>query len=259
MKLGRPVRLGLVGHPLGHSFSAAYFKKKFQNEGLPDFEYVNFDFADLASGVLQLKSDSSCLGFNVTIPYKRQIIGFLDHLSPEAAAIGAVNTVKIGPDGRWIGYNTDYIGFYESLKAFCTESEKPETLVLGNGGASQAVQYALSRYSWPYRLLCRNPQTASGSPFGPIETFSYNRLPPQIIAQSHLIVNTTRLGMFPDTETCPDIPYAGISNRHYVFDLVYNPEETTFMKRCAQQGAKVVNGLEMLHLQAEAAWKIWMT
>lgn len=252
------MRLGLVGHPLGHSFSAAYFRKKFENEGLSGFEYLNFDFADLAQGVRQLRADIACRGFNVTVPYKQQIVVFLDKLSPEAQAIGAVNTVKIGRDGLWTGYNTDYIGFYESLKAFCTESGMPQALVLGNGGASQAVQYALYRNEIPYILVCRAPESIHSRAFAPQEVFSYQTLPVGCLSRCRLVVNTTRLGMFPDTESCPPVPYNEITERHYAFDLVYNPEQTAFMRHCALQGAKVVNGLEMLHLQAEAAWKIWM-
>lgn len=252
------VRLGLVGHPIGHSFSAAYFKKKFQKEGLSGIEYLNFDFADLEEGVHQLRSDSSFRGFNVTVPYKQQIVGFLDRLSPEAQAIGAVNTVKIGCDGCWTGYNTDYIGFYESLRAFCTEAEKLHAFVLGNGGASQAVQYALYSHGIPYVLVCRTPETVFNKDFAPQEVFSYQTLPEGRLSRCRLVVNTTRLGMFPDTESCPPIPYNEITERHYAFDLVYNPEQTAFMKQCSRYGAKVSNGLEMLYLQAEAAWKIWM-
>lgn len=257
MQLNDIVRLGLLGHPLGHSFSAAYFQKKFENEGLQNFEYLNFDFADLSEGVRQLKADRSCRGFNVTIPYKQQIVSFLDECSPEAQAIGAVNTVKIGKDGRWTGYNTDYIGFYESLRAFCMEPDIPEALVLGNGGASQAVQYALYSHGIPYTVISRNPESDLSRNSLLQNVFSYRYLPAGLVFHCRLLVNTTKLGMFPDTESCPEIPYNEITERHYAFDLVYNPEQTAFMKRCAQEGAKVVNGLEMLHLQAEAAWKIW--
>lgn len=252
-----PAVFGLIGHPLGHSFSAAYFAGKFKNEGLQGFSYLNFDLSDLEAGIPALKADARCRGFNVTVPYKQEIIRFLDTLSPQAAQIGAVNTVKVEEDGRWTGYNTDYIGFYDSLARFMPEEIQAPALVLGNGGASQAVQYALHRHGREYFLLCRNPQQASNKAFRPRETFSYSGITPQVVEECRLIINTTRLGMFPQVDSCPEIPYRAVSPRHYAFDLVYNPETTAFMRRCSEQGARVMNGLDMLHRQAEAAWKIW--
>lgn len=252
-----PAVFGLIGHPLGHSFSAAYFGRKFENEGLQGFSYLNFDLPDLEAGIPALKADPRCRGFNVTVPYKQEIMRFLDALSPEAAQIGAVNTVKVEEDGRWTGYNTDCIGFYDSLARFVPEDLPAPALVLGNGGASQAVQYALHRHGREYFLLCRNPQQASGKAFCPAKTFSYSGITPQVVAECRLIINTTRLGMFPDVDACPEIPYGAVTEHHYAFDLVYNPETTAFMRRCAKQGAQVMNGLDMLHRQAEAAWKIW--
>ena len=248
---------GLIGHPLGHSFSAAYFGRKFANEGLQGFSYLNFDLPDLEAGIPALKADARCRGFNVTVPYKQEIIRFLDALSPDAAQIGAVNTVKVEKDGRWTGYNTDHIGFYDSLLRFMPEDLQAPALVLGNGGASQAVQYALHRHGREYFLLCRNPRQESGKEFRPQKTFSYSGITPQVVEECRLIINTTRLGMFPEVDSCPEIPYRAVSSGHYAFDLVYNPETTAFMRRCDEQGAKVLNGLDMLHRQAEAAWKIW--
>lgn len=241
---------GLIGHPLGHSFSAAYFNEKFSQEGLQGFSYRNFDLPDLETGIAALKADTACRGFNVTVPYKQEILRFLDKLSPQAQSIGAVNTVKVENNGTWTGYNTDYIGFYDSLKAFLPQG-KPKALIMGNGGASQAVQYALRIHNWEYIVVCRNPKA------GMENMISYAELTPQIVSYCGLLVNTTRLGMFPDTDSCPDIPYEAVGGNHCAFDLVYNPETTAFMKRCAAQGARTLNGLDMLHRQAEVAWKIW--
>lgn len=252
---GRQV-FGLIGHPLGHSFSAAYFKRKFEEGGMEAFSYLNFDMEDLSSGIPLLKSDNRYAGFNVTIPYKQRIKEFLDSLSPEASAIGAVNTVKVERDGTWTGHNTDCVGFYESLRRFLPEGARFPALVLGNGGASQAVQYALHRHGWRYFLVCRHPQE-SGKAFAPAKTFTYAGLPAHVVSGCRLIVNTTSLGMFPDVESCPVIPYEAVGADHFAFDLVYNPVETAFMKRCSERGAKTCNGLEMLYLQAEAAWKVW--
>lgn len=248
---------GLIGHPLGHSFSAAYFKRKFSQEERPGFVYLNFDMPDLESGIPVLKSDARCRGFNVTVPYKRDIMRFLDNLSPEAKAIGAVNTVKVGSDGKWTGYNTDYIGFYGSLIRFLPTGEAPLALVLGNGGASQAVQYALHKHGFQYVLVCRSPQVPQVKEFSPEKNITYAGLTSGMVEECRLIVNTTRLGMFPDTESCPEIPYHALTENHYAFDLVYNPDQTAFMRRCAERGARTHNGLDMLHRQAEAAWEIW--
>lgn len=252
-----PSVFGLIGHPLGHSFSAAYFRRKFEHEGLPGFSYLNFDLPDLDAGIPALKADVRCRGFNVTVPYKQEIMRFLDDLSPDAAQIGAVNTVKVEDNGRWTGYNTDYIGFYDSLVRFMPQEMETPALVLGNGGASQAVQYALHRHGREYFLLCRHPLPENGKAFRPRKTFSYSDITPRVVEECRLIINTTRLGMFPEVDSCPEIPYRAVRPGHYAFDLVYNPETTAFMRRCAEQGAKVLNGLDMLHRQAEAAWNIW--
>ncbi|MCM1531661.1 MAG: shikimate dehydrogenase [Bacteroides sp.] len=248
---------GLIGHPLGHSFSAAYFRRKFEKEGLRGFAYLNFDLPDLASGIPALKADARCRGFNVTIPYKRGIFPFLDAVSPDAQAIGAVNTIRVEADGRWTGYNTDYTGFYESLSRFLPQGETPVALVLGNGGASQAVQYALYSHGIPYLLVCRQPQAVERKAFVPRQVLGYGELTPETVEQCRLLINTTRLGMFPEVDSSPDIPYAAVGESHCAFDLVYNPETTAFMRRCAERGAKTCNGLQMLHNQAEGAWRIW--
>lgn len=247
---------GLIGHPLGHSFSAAYFSQKFARENL-DFRYTNFDIADLKREIPALKAEAHHIGFNVTIPHKQDIIAFLNRLSPEAAAIGAVNTIKVEQDGSWTGHNTDHLGFFESLQDFLPQGEKPLSMVFGNGGASQAVQYALYAHGFPYFLVSRAPKKSDTKAFAPVESLSYAELSADLVTDCRLLINATSLGMFPNVNACPDIPYEAVGKHHFAYDLVYNPEETTFMKRCAAQGAKTLNGLSMLHLQAQAAWRIW--
>ncbi len=249
---------GLIGHPLGHSFSAGYFREKFQKEGLDGFFYHNIDTADPESEIQRLKADFRYRGFNVTIPYKSLIIPFLNRLSPQAAAIGAVNTIRVEDNGDWIGHNTDCIGFFKSLQGLFSSGEMPrKALVLGNGGASQAVQYALYSHHVPYVLVHRHRRAVERRVFKPESEWNYADLPPSVVEQCDLVVNTTSLGMFPHTESCPDLPYGAIGARHKIFDLVYNPEETRFLQRCRLRGAQGKNGLEMLHLQADAAWRIW--
>lgn len=249
---------GLIGHPLGHSFSAAYFREKFASERREGFFYHNIDTDDLEKEVSRLRSDTRYRGFNVTIPYKSLVIPFLNGLSPHAAAIGAVNTIRVEDDGRWIGYNTDCIGFFQSLQSLFNPGEKPQcALVLGNGGASSAIQYVLHRYRIPYVLVHRQSRPVGGCVFKPLSELSYAELDASIVAQCGLLVNTTSLGMSPHEETFPSIPYEAVNTHHKVFDVVYNPMETCFLRRCRAQGAQVKNGLEMLHLQAEAAWRIW--
>lgn len=250
---------GLIGYPLGHSFSAAYFRHKFQQEGLEGYFYHNIETSDLPAEMKRLRTDGRYRGFNVTIPYKERVIPFLDALSAQAAAIGAVNTIRVEEDGRLTGHNTDCIGFFHSLQPLLSTMPGTfQTLVLGNGGASQAVQYALYSHGLPYCLVHRKALSAARKKaFKPLAEFSYETLPENVVAESLLVVNTTSLGMFPLTESHPLIPYQAMGRFHKAFDLVYNPEQTRFMQLCRGQGAEVRNGLEMLHLQAEAAWKIW--
>ena len=255
------VRFGLVGHPLDHSFSARYFNEKFMREGLALCLYQNLDM-ESSQGFEEMKRAEIYRGFNVTIPYKRAVMPYLDELSPAARAIGGVNVVDVRA-GRWVGHNTDYKGFSKSLEGLLAEGNSaPErALVLGNGGASQAVQYALHRKGIPYMLVCREPEKAredlKDKEFSPIEILSYSTLTPEKARSCRLWVNTTSLGMWPAVDTFPSVPYEVLSSDCFAFDVVYNPEQTAFLQKCAAQGAKTRNGLEMLHIQAEEAWKIW--
>ncbi|MFC5269192.1 shikimate dehydrogenase family protein [Adhaeribacter terreus] len=240
-------RFGLIGYPLGHSFSRKYFTAKFQREGITDAVYELFELKNLEDFPALLAQYPDMVGLSVTIPHKQNIIQFLDEIDPVAARIGAVNTVKI-TNGKCTGFNTDYIGFRDSLKNFCPELTSVKALILGTGGASKAVQAALQELHIPFKLVSRNPKN---------EEVSYKDLTPEMIEAHKLIINTTPLGTFPNTETCPEIPYEYLTTTHYLHDLVYNPEETLFMKNGTEKGAKTKNGYEMLVLQAEAAWQIW--
>ena len=233
---------GLLGYPLGHSFSRAFFSDKFAREGI-DAEYLNFELPDIAALPAILDGHPDLRGFNVTIPYKQAVMAYLDDISPEARAIGAVNTVKIAVN-RLIGHNTDVIGFRDSLRPLL-QPHHTQALVLGTGGASRAVTHALDALGIAWRYVSRK-----GS-------FSYADLTPAILADYTLIVNCTPLGMSPRIDACPDIPYEALTSRHLLYDLVYNPEETLFLRRGRERGAATKNGLEMLHLQALAAWQIW--
>ncbi len=239
-------RYGLIGKKLGHSFSAAYFTEKFLREGLSEYCYTPFELDEIESLPDFLAQMPELQGFNVTIPYKQVILRYLDDLSPEAREIGAVNCVKRESRG-WVGYNTDFIGFEQALAPLLDETPE-EALVLGTGGASQAVQYVLTRWGIPYALVSREASRGN---------YTYDNLPPEVVQQAHLIVNTTPLGTWPHTEEAPRIPYAYLSAQHRLFDLVYNPPLTTFLHYGEQRGARIQNGEAMLIGQAEAAWKIW--
>lgn len=241
---------GLIGFPLGHSFSAEFFAEKFRREDIAA-EYRLWEIPSLDS-VAALPKDVS--GFNVTIPHKVRIMDFLDEIDPEAKAIGAVNVVKVisQNDGSIVrkGYNTDALGFLKSLKAMkgFSEADIRQALVLGSGGASKAVVHALKKLGIQSTVVSRNP--------GP-EQIGYNQINSEIMATHRLIVNCTPLGTYPDINSYPDIPYEKLSPNHYCHDLVYNPSVTRFMQLSQTQGATVKNGLEMLRQQALAAWEIW--
>lgn len=243
---------GLIGYPLGHSFSKKYFTEKFENEGLADHQYVNFEIESIAKflGIFDLYENIA--GLNCTIPYKQQIMAFLHEIDDEAKAVGAVNTVKIlnTTEGlRLKGFNTDVIGFEESLKPMLNDNHK-KALILGTGGASKAVKFILSKLGFDYISASIEEELYENE-------IRYSDITEATIAERTVIINATPLGTFPKVETCADIPYTAITDQHVLFDLVYNPEETLFMKKGREQGAKAKNGLEMLHKQAEAAWKIW--
>ena len=243
---------GLIGYPLTHSFSKKYFSDKFIQEGIAESQYDLYEMPALDTLPTLLKKEG-LIGLNVTIPYKKDVLPFLDELDDESAErIGAVNTIKIYPDGSTKGFNTDYYGFYQSLVSWVERHgdtcEGLKALVLGNGGAAKAVMVALDDLKIEYLLISRQEST---------ETITYDALTQEIIQSHRLIINTTPLGTFPNVTACPNIPYQFISKGHYLYDLVYNPAETLFLERGREQGASTQNGLKMLELQAEKAWEIW--
>lgn len=240
---------GILGYPLGHSFSKKYFEEKF-NELNIEAEFLNFELPSIQDLPKTLDENNRLKGFCVTIPYKEEVIPFLDEIDPLAAKLGAVNSVQIIKNGDEIklkGFNTDIYGFQESLKEFIGE-KRPKALILGTGGASKAVAGGLEDLGIAYQFVSRSAKA---------NQFTYEQLTQEIIEDYKLIVNCSPLGTFPKEDTCPDIPYQHLSKEHFLYDLVYNPAETLFMKKGAEQGAKTHNGLKMLHLQAEKNWIIW--
>lgn len=239
---------GLIGFPLEHSFSAEWFNNMFAAEGI-DAEYRNFPIRRIEEVCDLLRAEPRLRGFNVTYPYKREIIPFLDELSEEARAIGAVNCVKIDSKGGMKGYNTDCEGFEGALKAFLSGcgGEKPSALVLGSGGSSRAVCYALDREKIAYKVVSRNPEA---------DQIGYGDLTSDVMKSARLIINTTPLGMHPDENNAPDIPYEYLDGRSMLFDLIYNPPVTQFLKLGKERGAKNHNGEAMLIGQAMSAWRI---
>lgn len=237
---------GLIGFPLGHSFSKAYFAQKFSKEGICGCEYLNFPIESIEKLPTLIADTPTLAGFNVTIPYKEQVIPLLDELSAEAAAIGAVNCVKI-KDGRLIGNNTDAYGFGNSLLELIGDL-RPKALVLGTGGASKAVKYVLTELGIEYLSVSRTKSN---------DTICYNEIDELIISEHKLIVNTTPLGTYPNTEAAADIPYHLLTPDHHLFDLVYNPPLTRFLELGEAQGSRTMNGSRMLADQAEKSWQIW--
>ena len=236
-------KYGLIGYPLSHSFSPSYFAKKFKEEGIEEVTYEAFPIEDIKK--VEGLFESGISGLNVTIPYKEQVIPFLDDLDPTAKQIGAVNTIK-NENGRWIGYNTDVYGFQKSLSKILIEKSPKSALILGTGGASKAVVFALTNMGIDYSFVSRNRAY-----------LQYNELSKRILDHHLLIINTTPLGMSPNINICPNIPYKYISSEHFCFDLVYNPEKTLFLNKAEACGATIKNGYEMLILQAEKSWQIW--
>ena len=238
---------GLLGKNIDYSFSRKYFSEKFSNENL-DAQYLNFDIPAIEE-FPEIIRDNNISGLNVTIPYKEKIIPFLDQLDPHAEKIKAVNTIKFEKDGSLTGYNTDYWGFLNSLKPYLLPHHD-RALILGTGGASKAIAYALNLLKIDYKFVSRSAKE---------NQFSYSSLDENILNEYNLIINCTPLGTFPKVENYPEIPVKFISEKHLVFDLIYNPSETTLMKLSAENGAKTLNGLQMLQLQADKAWEIWNT
>ena len=242
-------RYGLIGLKLGHSFSARYFAEKFQCEGLAEeCSYDLYELPSIECVTEFIRNTDSLQGFNVTIPYKQQIIPYLDSLSREAQDIGAVNCVKISQDGHTTGYNTDIDGIRFSLDKLLQGADVEAALLLGTGGASQAVQYVLAERNIPFSIVSRDKAK---------ENFTYGELSQEIIASHPLIINSSPVGMYPNVDDAPSLPYEYLTPSHYLFDLVYNPITTKFMERGARYGAQTLSGLDMLYAQAEAAWAIW--
>lgn len=242
---------GLIGFPLSHSFSASFFAEKFKRENILDTVYQNFPLENIDQLPDLIKNNKNLVGLNVTIPYKTKVLSYLNDLSDSAKSIGAVNTIKVQRGQSKIeltGYNTDEFGFRQSLMPLL-DADHRKALILGTGGAAKAVEYVLSQLKISYFLVSRIPENEN--------EISYHQLNSEIIATHKLIINTSPLGMYPNTIHCPDIPYDDITPQHILFDLIYNPAETLFMKKGMQKGARAINGLEMLHFQAERAWEIW--
>ncbi|PQJ22903.1 shikimate dehydrogenase [Tenacibaculum sp. SG-28] len=240
----------LVGKNISYSFSRKYFTDKFLKLDLKGYEYVNFDIQHIDEFESKLASHKKVLrGMNVTIPYKLEIFKFLDLIDEEAKKIGAVNTIKITKEGILKGFNTDVYGFKVSLEPLLQSYHK-SALILGTGGASRAVAYALQSLGISYTYVSRKENLEKG-------ILAYSAISQEVIESNLLIINCTPLGTYPDTNQCPNIPYHYITKQHLLYDLIYNPLETTFLKRGNERGALVKNGLEMLEQQAERAWQIW--
>lgn len=241
---------GLIGFPLSHSFSKKYFTEKFESEGIANCSYELFPIEEAALLPGLLENNPSLCGLNVTIPHKLGVMPFLTEIDEAAAEIGAVNCISIKEENGKTslkGYNTDVYGFAESLKPLLKDNHK-KALVFGNGGAANAVKYALGKLGIEYLIVVRKPMS---------DTVLYSDVTPTILADYPLLINTTPLGMSPNYDSAPDIPYESLTSAHLAYDLVYNPEETLFLANCKRQGAEVKNGLEMLYLQAERSWQIW--
>lgn len=242
-------KFGIVGYPLGHSFSPGYFNEKFQNEGI-DAVYEKYELPVITDLLSVIDYTQDLCGFNVTIPYKEKVISYLDSVSPEARAIGAVNVVKVTErDGKRIleGYNSDVMGFTRSIKPLI-EAHHKKALVLGTGGASKAVVYGLHELGIETLLVSRYKKDG---------TIQYEQINDELLKEYTIIVNCTPCGMAPHFEECPSIPYSLLTPRHLLYDLIYNPDETLFLKKGREQGAITKNGLEMLLLQADGSWEIW--
>lgn len=243
---------GLIGYRLGHSFSQKFFTQKFASENLQEHEYVNFELDRIEEFPEIFERGMNICGLNCTIPYKQQIMRFLDEIDPEAAQIGAVNTIKIsGENGRRMlkGFNTDLYGFEHSIRPMLGEKHR-KALILGTGGASKAVKYLFDRMGIGYLSATTKAERAE-------KEIGYDELTEALMQEYLIVVNATPLGTFPKVDTCSDIPYRSVTPDHVLYDLVYNPEETLFLKKGKLQGARTKNGLEMLHLQAIRAWEIW--
>ena len=242
-------KYGLIGYPLGHSFSIGYFNEKFQNECI-DATYENFEIPSIENLTEILDSNPELKGLNVTIPYKEKVISYLDSISPEARAIGAVNVIKVNHKGNKTelkGYNSDVIGFTQSIEPLLERYHK-KALVLGTGGASKAIIFSLKSLGIETLTISRYERHGC---------VRYEDITPEMIKEYNVIVNCTPCGMYPQTDDCPNLPYEAMDSHTLLYDLIYNPDETLFLKKGKAQGATVKNGLEMLLLQAFASWNFW--
>ncbi|MDP2385529.1 MAG: shikimate dehydrogenase [Bacteroidota bacterium] len=245
---------GLIGKQLGHSFSKKYFEEKFQKLGITDCSYELFPIDSIANIETILASNPNLIGLNVTIPYKESVLKYLDHLDPSAEKTGAVNCIKINSEtGKKVltGYNTDTFGFQQSIKPFL-EPQHDKALILGTGGASKAVEYVLKQIGVNCFFVSRSNDESKEN------YFTYGQINEQKITDHFkLIINTTPVGMYPDVDSCPNISFDSIGPQHLLYDLVYNPEQTSFLKKGKEKGAVAINGLSMLYHQADKAWSIW--
>lgn len=238
---------GLVGKNIDYSFSVNYFTQKFQNEGINDSIYKNFDIPDISYLPQIIKKNKGLKGLNVTIPYKTEVIPYLNKLSRKAEQIGAVNCIRLTKKGKLKGYNTDVYGFRKSLKPLLGGQHR-KALILGAGGASKAVAFVLKELEIEYRYVSRNPQVGE---------FSYSDISKMVMQDFLVIINCTPIGTFPDSDSSPDLNYDYFSSKHIAFDLVYNPAETKFLQLAKAKGAVTKNGYDMLVFQAEKAWALW--
>ncbi len=240
-------KFGLIGYPLSHSFSQKYFTEKFSKENINDCSYQNFSIPAIQEISSVISSEPDLCGLNVTIPYKEQVIPFLDYKNDVVEQINACNCIKI-IDGKLHGYNTDVVGFeislMKKLKPFHTQA-----LILGTGGASKAVAYVMKKLGIEYKLVSRKSSSD--------KTIGYNDLTEDMTQSHQLIINTSPVGMYPNVNAYPEIHYQAITSQHYLFDLIYNPSKTAFLQKAEERGATIENGLEMLVLQAEESWRIW--
>lgn len=248
VKNENPKLFGLLGRNISYSFSRGYFSEKFELLELENHKYVNFDIVSLneLSKIIQENNPVLC-GLNVTIPYKQEVIKYLDKLHPKAKKIGAVNTIKITKKGNLKGYNTDEYGFRKSLQPLLKKHHQ-KALILGTGGASRAVAYALKKLKIDYKYVSRSPKS---------NQVLYKNIDEALLQEYTIIINCTPIGTYPNVNECPAIPYQFINDKHLLYDLIYNPKETLFLHSGKKQGAIIKNGQEMLELQAEKAWKIW--
>lgn len=240
-------KYGLIGYPLSHSFSQKYFTEKFQREGITGCEYGNFPLASIDEFPALIKQQPDLKGLNVTIPYKEKVIPYLTAKSEVVKTIGACNCIRI-EDGELTGHNTDVVGFETSLRPLLQPFHK-KALVLGTGGAAKAVHYVLDKLGIAFLEVSRNPVTG--------RQIGYHQIDETVIKEHQVIINTSPLGMYPNINECPPLPYKALTATHYLFDLVYNPAKTLFLQKGEEQGAAIKNGHDMLIIQAEESWRIW--